>query len=306
MEELHHQTGADEVDGATAMRGVEEVSDYIDQIVGQLLPVYEQERVGWLRDRRALLAGHVRMILDGERVDLDRLQTVIGYRLRGKHVGLVLWVDEADGEVDALRALADLVDGAARLVGSSDRPLFVPCDDTTAWAWLLVEDDRAVRTAELAGLVAKAPDSIAISVGEAARGADGFRRTHRQALSAQAVAVAAGSGRARVTPFADVAPIALMCGELDSLRAWVAETLGPLATVSERIDGLRETARIFLNSGGSYTATADQLFLHRNTVQYRIRQAEELRGRPFVEDRLSVELALLASHWLGSSVLRPA
>ena len=128
---------------------------------------------------------------------------------------------------------------------------------------------------------------------------DGFRRTHRQALGAHAVAVTAGTGRIRLTPFSDVAPIALMCADVDSLRAWVAETLGPLAVASERNDGLRETARVFLHSGGSFTATADQLFLHRNTVQYRIRQAEELRGRPFSDGRLDAELALLACHWLG-------
>jgi DNA-binding PucR family transcriptional regulator len=120
------------------------------------------------------------------------------------------------------------------------------------------------------------------------------------------VALAAGPGRMRLTPFSDVAPIALMCADLDSLRAWVVETLGPLAVTSERNDGLRETARVFLHSGGSFTATADQLFLHRNTVQYRIRQAEELRGRPFADGRLDVELSLLACHWLGSAVLQPA
>jgi DNA-binding PucR family transcriptional regulator len=90
-----------------------------------------------------------------------------------------------------------------------------------------------------------------------------------------------------------------MSADLDSLRAWVAETLGPLAGTSERNEGLRETARVFLRTGGSYAATADELFLHRNTVQYRIRQAEELRGRPFTEARLEVELALLTCHWLG-------
>jgi DNA-binding PucR family transcriptional regulator len=117
--------------------------------------------------------------------------------------------------------------------------------------------------------------------------------------------VAAGLGGARFTPFTEVAPIALMGADIDSLRGWVADSLGPLAVASDRNDGLRETARVFLHSGGSYTATADQLFLHRNTVQYRIRQAEELRGRPFSDGRLDVELALLACHWLGAAVLQP-
>ena len=70
--------------------------------------------------------------------------------------------------------------------------------------------------------------------------------------------------------------------------------------------GTARTARVFLRTGGSYTAAADELFLHRNSVQYRVRQAEELRGRPFTDGRLDVELALLACHWLGASVLTPA
>ncbi len=46
--------------------------------------------------------------------------------------------------------------------------------------------------------------------------------------------------------------------------------------------------------------------LHKNTVQYRVRKAEESLGHPVGEDRLNVELALLASQWLGSTVLRTA
>ena len=60
---------------------------------------------------------------------------------------------------------------------------------------------------------------------------------------------------------------------------------------------------MFLQSRGSYKTTAEQLVLHRNTVQYRIRKAEESLGRPVGENR-DVELALRASQWLGSSVLR--
>jgi DNA-binding PucR family transcriptional regulator len=41
-------------------------------------------------------------------------------------------------------------------------------------------------------------------------------------------------------------------------------------------------------------------------VQYRIRKAEESLGRPAAGNRPDVELALRASHWLGSAVLQPA
>jgi DNA-binding PucR family transcriptional regulator len=46
--------------------------------------------------------------------------------------------------------------------------------------------------------------------------------------------------------------------------------------------------------------------LHTNTVQYRIRKAEESLGRPAAEHRHDVELALQAGRWLGPAVLQPA
>ena len=62
---------------------------------------------------------------------------------------------------------------------------------------------------------------------------------------------------------------------------------------------------MFLDTGGSYKATAERLLLHKNSVQYRVRKAEESLGRPVGDIRHDVELALQASRWLGSSVLQP-
>jgi DNA-binding PucR family transcriptional regulator len=45
--------------------------------------------------------------------------------------------------------------------------------------------------------------------------------------------------------------------------------------------------------------------LHKNTVQYRVRKAEEGLGRSVSQNRLHIELALLATQWLGPAVLRP-
>jgi DNA-binding PucR family transcriptional regulator len=136
-----------------------------------------------------------------------------------------------------------------------------------------------------------------------AAGVAGFRLTHRQALAAQAVALAGGSPP-RVVTYAEVAPVAMMFGSEDLLRAWVVGTLGGLAADDEHHARLRETLLVFLDTGGSYKTTAERLVLHKNSVQYRIRRAEESLGRPVGDNRHDVELALRASHWLGSSVLR--
>ena len=105
--------------------------------------------------------------------------------------------------------------------------------------------------------------------------------------------------------FGEVAPVAMMLASPGLLRPWVLATLAGLAADDEHHARLRETLLVFLQAGGSYKTTAERLMLHKNTVQYRIRKAEESLGRPVSENQHDVELALRAGHWLGSSVLQP-
>jgi DNA-binding PucR family transcriptional regulator len=98
----------------------------------------------------------------------------------------------------------------------------------------------------------------------------------------------------------------MMVDDLEATRVWVQWTLGPLADDGEQQARLRETLRVFLAESSSYTATAERLKLHKNTIQYRIQKAAEIRGRGWEDQRLDVQLALLACRWLGSAVLGPA
>jgi len=81
--------------------------------------------------------------------------------------------------------------------------------------------------------------------------------------------------------------------------------LGRLAADTDSDARLRETFRVFLNAGASYTLAAEQLTLHFNTVKYRVGRALARRGRPITDDRFDVELALLLCHWYGDVMLLP-
>jgi DNA-binding PucR family transcriptional regulator len=155
----------------------------------------------------------------------------------------------------------------------------------------------------LSKAVETADPSIRVCAGRVEAGIEGFRATHGQALRAQELATAADPG-ARFTAYAHVAPIALMCTNLEETRAWVWSVLGPLAADDENSARLRETVQVFLATGGSYTATAGRQTLHKNTVRYRIRKAEETMGQSVQERRTDLEVALLAVQYLGSAVLR--
>jgi DNA-binding PucR family transcriptional regulator len=279
------------------------VAGYVDQTSEEIVAAYTREREHWLRNRSTARAARIRDLLSGERIDVSATEATLGYRLRQYHVGLVCWAGDATAAVDNVTRLEHAISHVAAKVAGSGDPVFLPRDESSAWAWLPL----GIRDAFDAAAVSTvgADDDIHFAFGDAVKGVTGFRLTHRQALAAQAVALAAGSAPTRVVTFSEVAPVAMMLGSPDLLRAWVLATLGGLATDDEPHARLRDTLLAFLQSGGSYKATAEQLVLHKNTVQYRIRKAEESLGRPAAGNRHDVELALQASRWLGSAVLQP-
>jgi DNA-binding PucR family transcriptional regulator len=194
---------------------------------------------------------------------------------------------------------------AAGALASRGRPLLVPRDEVSVWAWLPLGRRTSLQWEVLHKTVDDADPSTRLAAGAPACGVEGFRRTHHEARLAQELALTAGPAGPRTTVFAQIGPVALLCADLNTTRAWVHSTLGALAIDDEPRARLRETARVFLSTGGSFTATAEQLMLHKNTVHYRIRRAEEIRGRPLQQARLDVELALSACRWLGPAVLQP-
>jgi DNA-binding PucR family transcriptional regulator len=99
--------------------------------------------------------------------------------------------------------------------------------------------------------------------------------------------------------------MALMTADMSAARLWVADTLGAMSANDSQCERLRDTLRVFLATGSSYTAAASALTMHKNSVQYRVRKAQELLARPITENRLDVELALNLCHRLGSAVLAP-
>ena len=226
-------------------------------------------------------------------------------RLRQFRLAVIGWLPEParpDGPGDELVRLERLGHALGIGLGCIGRPLFVPVDEALAWFWLPFGASQNLDWARLDVIVEAADPTVRVAVGELEKAVEGFRASHRQALTAQNVALAAEPPR-RVTPAERVGPIALMCRDLDAARVWVRKALGSLATDKNNNRLLRETLRVFLETGGSYVAAAEALNLHRNTVQYRLRKAGELLPTPIADRRSDLELALRACEQLGSALL---
>lgn len=299
VEEIAERALPAELATAVTARMVEVSFRYIDRITEQLINIYQRERDRWLLTQTAVRAARVRDLLASEPVDVDAAEAALGYRLRQHHLGVIAWVTGEIHGSDGLDRLERLASAASRQLGKRGRPLFVPRDEALAWIWLPLGDDS---TGSLGTAFDNDDASTRVAVGEAAYGVDGFRRTHLQATRAQDLALAAQPGD-RVTSFADVGAVALICADVAAARSWVWATLGDLAIDDVQHARLRETLWVFLSTG-SYIATAERLVLHKNSVQYRIRKAEQGLGAPIEDRRADLELALRTCHYLGQTVLR--
>jgi hypothetical protein len=278
---------------------------YIDAVSEQVLTIYEGERERWLANRNTVRAEVLSDLIAGDSLDTTTAENALGYRLRQTHVGVILWStgESSAGDLgDLERHLGKL----SRTLGGSAQPLFVAQDRATAWGWVPLGSGTG--RADLEVLTDLDVGGIRVATGVPTAGVDGVRTTHLDALQAQAVALVAQDQARPVTSYGDpeVRAAALLSADLDATRRLIRTALGGLAEASEGAERLRETLRVFLQTRNSFSATADLVHLHKNTVKYRVDRAVELRGRGLDDDRLDLELALIACRWLGPAALGPA
>lgn len=294
--------GSEVADAAMALSSF--AFSFIDRVSEQVVTAYLMERDTWMRHRNAVRLARVRALLDGRSSEAEELEAVIGVPPARPMVGVVVWCGRQTGESDRVGRLErHLVQLASALDAGPRSPLSVAPDDSTLWAWLACSDVDPVSVTARMG---QAPSGVRAALGEPGAGLEGFRTSHRQARQAQTVALAADPAHASpLVLSSELGPLALVGAEVRDLRAWVQSVLGGLADDDEHCARMRETVWAYLSSGSSLNTAAGELHLHKNTIQYRIRKAEETRGRPLAEGRIDVEVALLACLLLGSTVLRP-
>ena len=115
----------------------------------------------------------------------------------------------------------------------------------------------------------------------------------------------AEAGDAPLVAYADVEVLSLLSRDRVAMAAFVRRELGDLAADDDAAQRLRATVLAYLESG--MDGAAARLAIHRNTVRYRLHQAEAVLGRPVTERRRELELALLCAAVLpvGSEPVPP-
>ena len=116
-------------------------------------------------------------------------------------------------------------------------------------------------------------------------------------LAALRLAELGGTSAISVVPSDEVASHELLMATVpaSALRSFRERLLGPLLAYDDRHRAeLLPTLREFLACSGSWNACAAKMYVHVNTVRYRIRRIEELTGRDLsrLDDQVDFFLAL--------------
>jgi hypothetical protein len=297
LEQLHARAGsADELADSIGFI-TDWLYGYIAAMNHPLSVVYAAEHERCIRGGLAMRSEEVRSILSGARVDVDRSGSRLRYRLDGNHVAFVIWT-EATGPLEgdlahSGRVFEEMERLATEVVAAlgARSALLLPIGNTFA-GWASVAADAV--SAELP----RCAGELRVALGRPARGLEGFRRSHQEALLAKRVGSLAVRRHGGPLNYSSVALDALMTADLDEAGRFVSSELGALIDGSDAARRLTATLEVFLDEESSFVRAARRLGIHENTVAYRVRRAEELLGRRTTERQLELRAALRLAHFI--------
>ena len=263
--------------------------EFVDATLAGIAEQIQIERDELTRGTHAERREAVALILDGAPISRQRAEARLGYSLEQAHTAAVVWGDEPDCDSSRLdRATEALVHGA-----DAQRPLSVIASAATRWVWIpgnVAPDLRRLEEAmnEMPG--------VRIAVGSTARGIEGFRRSHLDAITTQRMLARLNSTQ-RVAGFEAVELVSLVTQDPDRADQFVKQTLGEFAPASP---DLRAAVLTFVNEQCNASRAAARLYTHRNTLLRRLSRAEQLLPRPLGDNSVHVAVALDMVRWSGS------
>jgi hypothetical protein len=102
----------------------------------------------------------------------------------------------------------------------------------------------------------------------------------------------------KVRHFADTPVAVLVAAAPDAAASIAQHVLGPVLELPEHDrDTVLDTFAAWLDCSGSVTRTAERLYVHPNTVRYRLRKLAELTGRSTEEPAATSELNTALQAW---------
>lgn len=144
-------------------------------------------------------------------------------------------------------------------------------------------DDPATKIMQTATSLSELFGNGDLMLGPTVAAVSDSARSAKAALAALSVA-ASREQLSRPTLADDLLPERMLAGDQLAKQALISTYYLPLVSGSA---DLLQTLRAYLENGGSLEATAKSLFVHANTVRYRLRRIHELIGEDVTDPRVA-------------------
>lgn len=265
---------------------------WIDESVERLIEHYTRERATLVEGAQARRAETIEALVAGA-PPTAASERLLGHRFAQWQTAFVLSAPPHDDEG------APLFDLALRICQELGlpRPLTMLAGSRELWGWVATAEEPVLALDGVEDLLATT--GIHLALGASGQGPHAFRLSHVQAVAAQRIGLRAP---ALCHPFAEVELVSLV-GDGELAREMVRRTLGPLLTGAKGDDMLRGTILAYLRSGQSFDVAAEKLFVHPNTVRYRIARAEEQLGHRVAPHAATLEVCLAWLDVYGDAAL---
>tara|TARA_B100002003_G_scaffold182467_1_gene170693 strand:+ start:3760 stop:5031 length:1272 start_codon:yes stop_codon:yes gene_type:complete len=194
--------------------------------------------------------------------------------------------------MSSVRAASRATKYTQRAIGehiSNSNLVHVPQSDG-AWLWIATNTLPLKKQIYNLTTSLKSAEVGIYSLGETARGVEGFRRSHVQARAL--LEVGKQYSVDRVLQWPKYAATAIFIRNKELTDWFVKSTLGELVSTDQKIESYRETLKSYLLSGNSLLHAAESQSIHRNTVVYRLQAVEDILGKPIKEFDFSLSFAL--------------
>lgn len=265
------------------------MDEYVEATLAGVMTQVQFEHDELTRGTHAERLEVVNLLLDGAPITRERAEARLGYALSGAHTAAIVWSDDLDGDHSYLDQAAEAFGHAA----GTPRPLTVIASVASRWVW--VADIAGLDADKARKALARTPEAR-IAIGPTARGVEGFRRSHLEAIRTQRALERLRSDQ-QIAFFEDLQMVALIVRNPDAANEFIKTTLGDFESASPE---LQETVLTFINEQCNASRAAKRLHTHRNTLLRRLESAQRLLPRPLDHTSVRVAVALEALRWRGA------
>lgn len=261
-------------------------SDFVDDTVAGITAQMQLEYAELTQHKTARDRKLVELILSAATVDAKQAEEQLGILFDRSHTAAIIWSDAPDTDVIRLDQLVDAFQQAV----DGRQVLAVVASASARWMW--VNDADSIDPDQLRDVVRNSPDAR-IALGSNTTGIEGFRRSHREAMTTQRTLVRLRS-RQQIAAFADIQLVALLTENPDGADEFIRATLGDFESASST---LHKTLLAYINAECNASRAAKRLYTHRNTLLHRLDAAQRLLPRPLDNNLVEVAAAIKAVLW---------